>query len=157
MFVFYRDRLLQTLRQQPSLWEGFLHRWVASKTERHGHTKHDKNLNCVWPPNRFFVQQNEKFTHISSHTHSTYKSLQSNFLEPHTNVIHLSPTNKLHGESLLFPSSLCPTSTTYLCFTVTGYFKLSVIRFCIFRIMISQGNQWTKSLYFVIFLFFHLI
>ena len=122
-----------------------------------GHTKHDKNLNCVWTPNRCFVQQNEKFTHISSQTYSTYKSLQSNFLEPHTNVIHLSPTNKLHGESLLFPSSLCPTSTTHLCFTVTGYFKLSVIRFCIFRIMISHGNQWTKSLYFVIFLFFHLI
>jgi hypothetical protein len=74
-------------------------------------------------------------------THSTYKSLQSNFLEPHTNVIKLPTANKLHVR--ITASSLRPKPATHLCFIVTGYFKLSVIGFCIFRIMLSLGNQWT--------------
>jgi len=83
------------IKQNP-MSVGFLQRWVASKAEKHGHTKHDTNLHCTWTPHRCFVQQREIFSHVSSQAHSIDKSLQSNFLEPHTNVIKLPPANKLH-------------------------------------------------------------
>jgi hypothetical protein len=119
------------LSQNP-MSEGFLQRWIPYKEVKHGHKQSDTTLHCSWSPHCCFVEQRTNLMRRSGHASGAVidKSRDLSIEQTKTDVIKLTPSNKLHVRV----AALCERIAAHifrvtkdkLCVHgLTGYFKVT--------------------------------
>lgn len=114
--------------------EGFLQKWIPYKEIKHGHRQSDTTLHCSWSPHCCFVEQRTNLMRRTGGAGGSGavidKSRDLTIEETKTNVVKLTPSNKLHVRVAALCERIAAhifrVSKDKLCVHgLTGYFKVT--------------------------------